>query len=260
VTAIERRAAVVVPCYNESRRIDRAAFLQLARGGRVRLLFVNDGSTDDTGALLKELAAACEAIEAVDLPTNQGKGEAVRRGLLMALEEGAPSVGYYDADLATPPEELLRLIDALEGDPALTAVFGARVARLGSTIERSLFRHFAGRFYATVASLAVGADVYDTQCGAKVFRAGPEMAAALAQPFGSTWAFDVALLDRLLQGNDRVAGLSIHAFLEVPLVTWRHVRGSKLNVPGAGRALAAVVGIGLARSRRDRKRNHRPGP
>jgi len=89
--------------------------------------------------------------------------------------------------------------------------------------------------------------VYDTQCGAKVFRVTPELVAALDTPFSSRWGFDVALCHRLRSGTETCAGLPDEAFLEEPLELWHDVSGSKLNVAGTLRAVADVLGLGLAR-------------
>jgi dolichyl-phosphate beta-glucosyltransferase len=231
---------IVVPLFNEAGRFHETPFLQLAQSDQLALLMVNDGSTDATGELLAQLARQSDAIAVLDLPTNQGKGEAVRRGLLLAMADGASLVGYYDADASTPPEQMLRLIDALRDDPNLTAVLGARVARLGSEIHRAATRHYAGRVYATLASLALGVDVYDTQCGAKVFRSGPALAQALQVPFPSRWTFDVWLIHRLMQGSDREPPVPREAFLEVPLDAWHDVRGSKMR---PGDAVAALLEV-----------------
>ncbi|HUY22826.1 MAG TPA: glycosyltransferase [Acidimicrobiales bacterium] len=250
---------VVVPCFNEERRLDERAFTDLVAGDEVRLVFVDDGSTDATGRVLDRLAAGCEGIEVVSLAANTGKAEAVRRGLLVAVRGGAGTVGYYDADLATPPAELLRLTRQLHARPELAGVFGSRVARLGSSIERKALRHYLGRAYATVASIALGVTVYDTQCGAKVFRVTDTLVAALAEPFRTSWAFDVELLDRLLHGSGDVPGVPVTRFLEVPLETWRDVTGSKLRVAPAFDAFVDLVTIARRRARRSRPPGG-PGP
>ena len=77
-------------------------------------------------------------------------------------------------------------------DESLTAVLGSRFRRLGADIRRSELRHYLGRVYATLASLALGVGIYDTQCGAKAFRASPRLEKALADPFAERWAFDVS--------------------------------------------------------------------
>jgi dolichyl-phosphate beta-glucosyltransferase len=231
------------------------AFLGIVGSGRVRLLFVDDGSTDHTERVLAAMADASDAIEVFTLPSNAGKAEAVRRGLLVAVRNGATTVGYYDADLATPPQELLRLIETLEARPDLAGVLGSRVARLGSSIERNALRHYLGRAYATLASMALGITVYDTQCGAKVFRVTDTFVAALAEPFRSTWAFDVELLDRLLRGTGQAPGLSVDAFAELPLETWHDVSGSKLRLAPALTALFDLLPIARRAGRTGRSAN-----
>jgi dolichyl-phosphate beta-glucosyltransferase len=246
---------IVVPCFNEERRIDESAFLRVVATDQIRLLFVDDGSTDDTGRVLAQMADASAAIEVFTLASNTGKAEAVRRGLLVAVRNGASTVGYYDADLATPPLELVRLIETLRAHSELAGVLGSRVARLGSSIERNAWRHYLGRAYATLASMALGITVYDTQCGAKVFRVNATFVAALAVPFRSTWAFDVELLDRLLRGTEHAPGLPVAAFAELPLETWHDVSGSKLRLTPALAALVDLVPIARHRGRWTRLTN-----
>ena len=255
VTALrDPRPTVVVPCYNEEHRMDEHAFLVLSDSGEVQLLFVNDGSTDGTRHLLDRLKRKSDAITVLDLPQNLGKAEAVRRGLLHSVASGAAIAGYLDADLATPGGELLRMLRLLEGRPELAAVFGSRVARLGSHIERSPFRHYTGRVFATVASMALGVAVYDTQCGAKVFRVNPNLVAAIERPFRSPWSFDVLLCQRLFDGISELPGLPISSFLEMPLDEWTDVTGSKVNVFDGMAAIVDVVGMGITRRRRKQER------
>src|SRR5262249_51994779 len=159
---------------------------------------------------------------------NQGKGEAVRQGMLLAMREGSELVGYFDADLATPPEEIHRLIEIILESQS-QGVTGARVAMLGTVIRRRPIRHYLGRVFATFASLVLKVAVYDTQCGAKLFRAGPLLAAVLSEPFAARWAFDVELLGRLLLGSHDARGLGAGALLEVPLRRWTHMDNEKLR-------------------------------
>jgi dolichyl-phosphate beta-glucosyltransferase len=177
----------------------------------------------------------------------------VRRGLLHALAATpAPGiVGYADADLATPPSELRRLV-ALFRHTEAQVLLGSRVALLGREVSRNPLRHYLGRVFATVASLALRTDVYDTQCGAKLFRVTPALAAALAEPFSSRWVFDVELLGRLLVGSGDAAPVPASAFLEEPLLAWRDVSGSKLEASHMLVAVADLARIGreLARRRR----------
>jgi glycosyltransferase involved in cell wall biosynthesis len=238
---------VVVPCFDEARRFDSAALCRLL-DARTRLLLVDDGSSDGTRALLNACAAAHpRAVAVLPLDDNLGKAEAVRRGLARAIDESVDVVGYFDADLAAPPEEMRRVLDRLD-DPRVAAALGSRVRLLGSAIDRRPLRHYLGRVFATAASLALQLPVYDTQCGAKAFRVAPPLRAALDTPFSSRWAFDVELLARLLD-----AGMAADAIVEVPLTSWRDVRGGHLDaraLVGAAATLARVAGRGKKNARR----------
>jgi len=244
---------IVVPCFNEEQRLDVQQFRSLAQSGHVRLLFVNDGSTDGTLGVLTGLTSSSPMVEVLDLPRNVGKAEAVRRGLLQGVDSGASVIGYYDADLATPPHELLRLVTVLDDRPELAFVMAARVALLGRTIERSAVRHYLGRVFASVASIALRLRVYDTQCGAKVFRVTPPVIESISRPFRSSWIFDVELIGRMLQpkAGDAMAPSS---FEEVPLREWRDISGSKLGVGGMVRAFADLMIVGIELNRRSRRR------
>lgn len=238
---------VVVPCFNEAGRLDESQFLDLVNSHQLRLLFVNDGSRDGTAATLEHLCRKSDAISVLELPQNRGKGEAVRQGLLRAVRMHAPIVGYFDADLATPGSELLRMLMLLQSDPGLTAIFGSRIARLGSHIERSPVRHYTGRVFATVASIALDVPVYDTQCGAKLFRATDTLVAAISAPFRSPWSFDVVLCQRLLDGTGGLPGLPVSSFLEMPLERWVDRPGSKVHLLGSLAALGDVARLGVSR-------------
>jgi len=233
---------IVVPCFDEVGRLDVPALLDLATAAEARVLLVDDGSTDGTTDLTRRAARDHgDQFDVLLLDRNRGKGEAVRQGMRAAVAGGAVVVGYYDADLATPTAEMARLVEVLRADPELTAVLGSRVALLGHRIERSYARHYLGRLFATVSSLVLGQAVYDTQCGAKVFRDGTALRAALATPFTSRWAFDVELLGRL-------ASAGADGFLEVPLTQWRDVGGSKVGPRAALSAGFDLVRVSRARS------------
>jgi glycosyltransferase involved in cell wall biosynthesis len=219
----------VVPCFNEERRLDPGGYRQFLDHPGVQLLFVDDGSTDRTRPALEALCGQMRGrARLLPLSENRGKGEAVRQGMLVAMREGSQLIGYFDADLATPAEEIGRLV-ALIKETQAQAVIGARVAMLGTKIDRRPVRHYLGRVFATFASLVLDFTVYDTQCGAKVFRASPLMAAALSEPFAGRWAFDVELLGRLVLGSHDANGVGPDELLEMPLRRWTHMKDEKLR-------------------------------
>lgn len=246
----------VVPCHDEEARLDTDAFLRLVDARRdIDVLFVDDGSEDGTGAVLESLAGKRPGrLQVLSLPINQGKAEAVRQGLRRALASGPRYVGYLDADLATPIDEMCRLCDLLGGRD-VDVVLGTRLSMLGRHIERDHVRHYLGRVFASAASLTLRLRVYDTQCGAKVFRATPALEAALDAPFLSRWAFDVELLGRLLAGGPSVAGVAVERIVEEPLLTWRDVPGSKLSLGAMAGAPVDLLRIAIdLASRRAGKR------
>jgi glycosyltransferase involved in cell wall biosynthesis len=220
---------LVIPCFNEERRLDRTEVLRLAQQPGLSLLLVDDGSRDQTRAVLDELAARSPAsIGVLGLAKNSGKSEAVRTGLRQAVATGAQWVGYADADLATPVDEIVRLAEIAKAGDA-DAVLGSRVAMAGTHIERRPVRHYLGRVFSTAAALTLDARFYDTQCGAKFFRNTELFRAVLEERFHSRWIFDVELLARLLGGVGDLEGLPAKAFKEVPLQQWTDIPGSRLR-------------------------------
>ncbi len=232
------RTIVVVPCFNEADRLDFEAFLYFGDSA-VEFLFVDDGSTDDTAAVLQRLIEAGGGrFSVLALERNMGKAEAVRRGFLEAFGRGTEYVGYFDADLSTSLSELPAFIHVLDERPEVVAVLGSRVRLLGRQVNRRLSRHYLGRVFATLASLVLKLPVYDTQCGAKVFRVTEEIKLLFEEPFLSRWIFDVEILARFVQARRQVGLAPEPALLELPLQGWRDVPGSKLR----GRhGLAAIV-------------------
>jgi len=241
----------VVPCFDEAKRIDVAAFLGLVDDGEgLSLVLVDDGSRDETHAILRGIAEQRPSlIEVVALDKNLGKAEAVRQGLLRALDRGAAIVGYVDADLSTPPRELHRLA-AMAREGVYDVLMGSRVQLLGHAITRNHARHYLGRIFATCASLGLGLPVYDTQCGAKLFRRTEALASALARPFVSRWAFDVELLGRLIHPLPGIAAVAIGRIREEPLLSWTDMPGSKLRPAAALRSGLELVRLGWELRRR----------
>jgi glycosyltransferase involved in cell wall biosynthesis len=233
------RATIIIPCYNEGRRLDNSRFIAFACPvHEISFLFVDDGSTDNTLALLKSLKnLEPTKFPILTLSKNSGKAEAVRQGVLTALKGCPDYVGFWDADLATPLEALPTFLDLAESRPDVEMVMGARVKLLGRRIERQASRHYLGRVFATAVSLVLGLGVYDTQCGAKVFRVSPSLEGLFAEPFASRWIFDVEIIARLIQARHRnKLSDAASVIYELPLTDWRDVSGSKLKAADFVRA------------------------
>jgi len=230
--SLTRRAIVVVPCYNEAERLRPETFLAAVQEhSTLQFLFVDDGSRDATAQLLDALVARMpERLSSLKLSTNRGKAEAVRLGIREAFKRSPELVGFLDADLSTPVSELPTLAAAFD-DPEILAVLGSRVALLGREIQRSNRRHYLGRVFATLASITLGLRVYDTQCGAKLFRVTGPIGTIFDREFLSSWAFDVEILARLRQ-MERARQIQpvARTVVEVPLRQWTDIRGSKIGL------------------------------
>jgi dolichyl-phosphate beta-glucosyltransferase len=240
------RMIIVVPCYNEAARLDVLAFQAFAVSDpEVRFLFVNDGSTDATAGVLDALRLVnpC-SFGVLHLAENCDKAEAVRRGVLTALEENADYIGYWDADLATPLRVIPTFRTVLDEHADIEIVIGSRVRLLGRRVERRAARHYLGRVFATAASLVLGVAVYDTQCGAKLFRASDAVRLAFQRPFRSRWIFDVELFARLIASSrQRQFPELTRAVYELPLTEWCDVGGSKVQATDFIRAGLDLLAI-----------------
>lgn len=225
---------IVVPCYNEAARFradQYEKFLHDRQNSNIALLFVNDGSRDETLSVLETMRSKFPTrVFVLDQQPNRGKAEAVRRGMLHVISSGQANItGFWDADLATPLDQIHDLLGQMIADARLNLVFGARVRLLGHAIHRQQLRHYLGRLFATAASLMLRLPVYDTQCGAKLFRITPDFAQVISQPFLSRWIFDVEMLARFLVLHDGNVARFEEEIYEYPLPVWTDVAGSKVR-------------------------------
>ena len=226
------RCTIVVPCYNEARRFPTQAFRDfLETTQSIRFLFVNDGSRDATLDVLEALRLDFTGqIEIFDKQKNGGKGEAVREGMLSACQQPeTPYIAFWDADLATPLNLILPMLDHLDDSPTIQMVFGSRIRLLGRYVHRKASRHYLGRIFATVVSQMIRLPIYDTQCGSKVFRNTSDLATVLADPFISRWIFDVEIIARYTALHRADPEFMHRSIYEFPLDRWEDIAGSKIH-------------------------------
>jgi len=222
---------IVIPCYNEAARLDPGAFSGFVSRNDVDFLFVDDGSTDSTRQTLEALRESRpDRFRVLALDRNLGKAEAVRHGLLSACDGKPRYVGFWDADLATPLEDIVAFVNLLDARQDIEMVFGSRVNLLGRNVHRRLARHYVGRVFATAAAAVLGVGIYDTQCGAKLFRVTRGFVDRLQQPFIGGWIFDVEMIAREVRARRGTPLSPVSKIIyEYPLTEWRDVAGSKIK-------------------------------
>ena len=216
--------ALVIPCFNESNRLNINYYNSLIPkltkiGGKI--YFVNDGSTDKTEQLLLDnFAGNCEILS---LQKNYGKAEAIRKGLNYIIDQNEfKYIGYLDSDCAFSIEDILNIVMISNSDKTHNAFFASRVMLAGHNIHRNPWRHFIGRAISTLINFNLQTKIYDPQCGLKVFQRNLINRVGLQTKFKTKWFIDVELILRIRPEN-----MSI---LEIPVKSWRDVKGSKLKL------------------------------
>jgi dolichyl-phosphate beta-glucosyltransferase len=184
--------SVVIPAYNEHLRLpftlERWLAFLAGQPYAAEIVVVDDGSTDPTASVVHDLAARHPHLRLLRLPANQGKGAAVRAGMLAAT--GACRF-YADADLNVAPDHLVPFLAALDG--GYDVVIGTRSTRQYSATERSISRVLAGLLIQIVRRTVVLPVFRDTQCGFKGFTRDAARAIFSAATI-SSFAFDVEVL------------------------------------------------------------------
>ena len=200
--------SIVVPAYNEERRLqltlDGWSAWMDAFDGSVELIVSDDGSTDGTAALVTDAAAHDPRIRLTRLPGNQGKGGAVRAGMLAASGDAR---FYVDADMNIAPFHLEPALAMLRSGVA-DVVAGKRSLSAYADTERSPARLAAGAAVQVARRLLVLPVITDTQAGFKGFTA--EWAARIFDKVTITsFAFDIEVLYLARRMGARIAEMPV---------------------------------------------------
>jgi dolichyl-phosphate beta-glucosyltransferase len=223
--------SVVVPAFNEAARIFRTINdirEEMERlGTDAELIVVDDGSIDETPAIVAEVARSDARVKLVRA-VHAGKGAAVRRGM---LEARGTWRFLADADLSMPISELKRFLDAAAqgGD----VIVGSREANGARRVGEPWSRHVIGRVFNWAVKLLVLRGIDDTQCGFKLFSARAAQVLFPLQHLDG-FGFDVEILFLA-----RRAGLII---CEIP-ITWVYGRESKVKVVSGARAFLDLLAV-----------------
>ncbi|MFN0111204.1 MAG: dolichyl-phosphate beta-glucosyltransferase [Blastocatellia bacterium] len=216
--------SIVIPAFNEEKRIGRTldgTFEYLsAQSYDYEVLVVSDGSRDRTAELVNQFAAQTGGrLRLIENPGNHGKGYSVRNGMLQAAGDIAL---FYDADLATPTTEIVKVVSPIVEDK-YDVVFGSRALNhelIGT--HQSFLRELRGRGGNLFLRATLGLDFRDTQCGFKAFRRETAQAIFKLQQIDG-FGFDPEVLYIGKKQGWRL--------LELP-VRWNHVEGSVVTLFG----------------------------
>lgn len=216
------KIAVIIPCYNEEKRLKTESLEALLREVDADLFLANDGSRDGTLAVLQKFTQGNPRCEVLDFQPNSGKANTIFLAVNKLLERDTYDyIGYFDADFSTPVDQIRKVIEATTA-PQVSFGIASRVQLLNSGIRRRTDRHIIGRIIITLINLKFKLGIYDTQCGAKIFSTSI-LREAFDKPFITSWLFDVEIFIRLKKKNLLSGGR------EIPIENWVDVEGSKLG-------------------------------
>jgi dolichyl-phosphate beta-glucosyltransferase len=220
--------SIVIPAYNEAARIGRAS-----RVGRrlhpparwfAEVVVVDDGSRDQTAAIVRAFPQNHPEVRLLQNPGNRGKGYSVRNGILHSFGE---VVMFTDADLSAPIEEADGLFAAIAAGADI-AIGSRWLERTRQTIRQPLYRQFFGRCFNAVTRAIMGLPYADTQCGFKAFTRAAAQTVFQLQTI-ERWGFDPEILFIALKRGYRVD--------EVP-VSWAHDERTRISYLKDGTAHA----------------------
>jgi glycosyltransferase involved in cell wall biosynthesis len=193
----------------------------------LKLVFVNDGSTDQTSELVHQFVSNSGHC-ALNLESNVGKAEAVRNGFNYAFEFKPMAIGFLDADEAFSFEEVERQIDCyLELNSGLRepkSVWSSRVQLAGRKLKRDLSRHYLARILVTLLAVRLGFSIYDPQSGLKIYPNSKELQRCFKDEFRTRWFVDLEIYMRWQNVTNEWMNV-----WEEPVHEWRDVQGSKIN-------------------------------
>lgn len=211
--------SIVIPAYNESARIPATLRSVVdairTRGWDAEVVVVNDGSRDNTGAVVRDFALTAPEIRLLENPTNRGKGYSVRHGVLHALGD---IVMFTDADLSSPIEEAEDLFAAIT-QGADIAIGSRWLATSRQTHRQPLYRQFFGRCFNLLTRMVMNLPFADTQCGFKAFTRAAAQTVFQLQTI-ERWGFDPEILFIALKRGYQIR--------EVP-VSWAHDARTRIS-------------------------------
>lgn len=210
--------SIIIPAYNEEKRIKPTlnSYLKFYKKN-TEFIVVNDGSTDNTEKIIKKFIKKHKNIKLIN-QINQGKGSAVLNGMKNAKGN---IIAFVDADNATIPEQFNKVLKYIKNHDVVIASRHIRGAKMNK--KEFLLEKITGRGFNFLVRFLLGLKVYDTQCGAKIFKK-QVLNKILSKINPDRWSFDISFLYHAQKSGFKIK--------EVPIF-WYSRTGSKLNVKKA---------------------------
>jgi len=229
--ARQNTSVVVIPSYNEAENL--AEVVAAVRKLGLSVIVVDDNSPDGTGAIAERLAASDPEVQAVHRASKGGLGPAYARGFATALAAGFEQICQMDADFSHDPNDLPRLLEALEAGADLA--LGSRYVTGGGTGGWPWSRQLISRLGNAYARAALGIPIRDATSGFRAFRAGTLRMARPESCQASGYGFQVEMAWRALQAG--------HSVQEVPITFHERRAGRSKMTPGIALEAARLLTV-----------------
>lgn len=221
----KRLTALIIPFYNELKRFDFEALIELSINSQdfLDIYLVDDGSEDGLPELIQEMILELKFpnVFLLSAENNLGKANAIRFGF-----KGIPNllstynfIGFTDADFSSPPSEILRLAN-FKNENDYEFVFGTRISTKENLIRTTKFRFIQGKMFTILVSFILGGKFLDSQCGLKYIRLSEATVKMFQEEFLNDWLIDLEMLCRIQK-------LKKVEVIEVVLQEWTHKEQSK---------------------------------
>jgi glycosyltransferase involved in cell wall biosynthesis len=236
---------LIIPCYNEESRWNVEYFESILLIDNLKILFVDDGSSDLTKIKIKYFSNH-DKVEILFLPSNLGKANAICEGIKkLAQNKNVELIGFLDADGAFEVSEIEEILNIAKTkiliEKTFESVWSSRINLAGRNIDRKLYRHFIGRIVAHTISNRNLKLPYDTQCGYKWFLYRKDKFEFICRkPFTTKWFIDLEIMARW----KLCSGTSLKIW-EEPLKSWKDMSGSSIDFKAYLGILSEVIKIKL---------------